>query len=437
MIDQIFAFIDSVDDIFWMYGGVTAIVMLGTYFSIQSNFFQIRKFPAILKNFFGYLQATGVAHQGVMPIRIFFAALGSCIGIGNLVGACTALKLGGPGAVFWMWVTALLGCLVKYSEIYLGMKFRVKTGTSYMGGPIIYLQKIPGYAWLATLVAVLLCIYGVEIFIFKVITHTLVTGWNLPMLPVVVFLLIAIFIAGQQGIRFVGKFNSVVIPVFLILYLLLSFIVFMKNITLLPGVIASIFVHAFTPYAFFGGATGTSLMYVISYGMRRACYISDLGIGYASMVHSESAEQNPGRQASTAIVEMFLDTFILATTSMLLVLVTGVWQTDVADSYMVPTAIATVFPFFIYIWPLIIFLLGYLTMSAFITVGIKAASHLFPKNGKRIYFIYAATMFLFFSFFAEQNHAMGVMSVAGILLLICNLFGMFKLRHHIKFSLHE
>lgn len=437
MIDQIFAFIDSVDDIFWMYGGTTAIVMLGTYFSIQSGFFQIRKFPAILKNFFGYLQATGVAHQGVMPIRIFFAALGSCIGIGNLVGACMALRLGGPGAVFWMWVTALLGCLVKYSEIYLGMKFRVKTGTSYMGGPIIYLQHIPGYAWLATVVAGLLCIYGVEIFIFKVITHTIVTGWNLPMLPVVIFLLVAIFIAGQQGIRFVGKFNSVVIPIFLLLYLFLSLIVFLKNITLLPGVIVSIFMHAFSPYAVLGGVTGTSLIYVISYGMRRACYISDLGIGYASMVHSESAEQNPGRQASTAIVEMFLDTFILATTSMLLVLVTGVWQTDVEVSYMVPTAIATVFPFFIYIWPLIIFLLGYLTMSAFFTVGIKAACYLFPEYGKRIYFVYAATMFLFFSFFAQTTHAMGVMSVAGILLLMCNMFGIFKLRHHIKFTLHE
>lgn len=437
MIDQIFAFIDTLDDIFWMYAGTTAIVMLGMYFSLQSNFFQIRKFPAIIKNFFGYLQATGVAHQGVMPIRIFFAALGSCIGIGNLVGACTALKLGGPGAVFWMWVTALLGCLVKYSEIYLGMKFRVKTGTSYMGGPIVYLQQIPGYAWLATVVAALLCIYGVEIFIFKVITHTLVTGWHLPTTPVVLFLLAAVFIAGQQGIRFVGKFNSVVIPLFLGLYLFVSCVVFIKNITLLPGVIMSIFVHAFSPYAVLGGATATSLIYVISYGMRRACYISDLGIGYASMVHSESAEQNPGRQASTAIVEMFLDTFILATTSMLLVLVTGVWQTDVEVSYMVPTAIATVFPLFIYIWPLIIFLLGYLTMSAFFSVGIKAASYLFPEHGKKIYFAYAATMFLLFSFFAQTSHAMGVMSVAGILLLICNMFGIFKLRHHIKFSLHE
>jgi AGCS family alanine or glycine:cation symporter len=437
MIDQMFTFIEYIDDMFWMYGGTTAIMLLGTYFSIKSGFFQVREFPLIVKNFLGYLQATGVAHQGIMPARVFFAALGSCVGIGNLVGVCMALKMGGPGAVFWMWVTALLGCLVKYGEIYLGMKFRIKSGTSYNGGPIVYLQHIPGYAWLAGVVATLLCVYGVEVFMFKVITHTLVVGWNLPELPVVGFLLLALFVAGREGVRFVGKFSSIVIPFFLVVYLSLSFIVFIKNITVLPGVVLSIFMHAFNPSAVIGGVAGTSLIYVISYGIRRACYISDLGIGYASMIHCESAEQNPARQASTAIIEMFLDTFILATTSMLLVLVTGVWQSQIDVAYMVPTAIATVFPFFMYIWPLIIFLLGYATMSAFFSVGMKAALYLFPQYGKTLYFVYAGCMFLFFSFFAENTHAMGLMSIAGILLLIFNMFGIFKLHHHIKFTLQE
>ncbi|NBX78088.1 sodium:alanine symporter family protein [bacterium] len=438
MIDQIFAYIDIIDDIFWMYAGTTTIVLMGAYFSIRSRFFQIRKFPLIIKNFLSYLTKKDVqdGKQGISPVRVFFAALGSCVGIGNLVGVCTAIQLGGPGAVFWMWVTAFIGSLVKYAEIYLGMKFRKKSGSSYTGGPIIYLQHIPGFAWLATAVAVLLVVYGAEIFIFKVITDAMVVGWGAPKLYVVAFLLVAILGAGTQGLSFLGRLNAFVVPTFLVTYLSLSTLVFFMYIAHLPAVLYSIVYYAFTPCAMIGGAAASSIVYVISYGMRRACYISDLGIGFASMIHSESTETNPARQASTSIVEMFLDTFILASTSMNLILVTGVWRSGVDVSVMVPAAIGLVFPWFMTIWPFILFMLGYATILAYYNVGRKAAQYLLGKQiGDIFYFIYATAMFIFFSFFANKEHAMGLMAIAGVLLLVINLFGIFKLRHEIEFDL--
>lgn len=134
--------LEKINDFIWAYINFILIVALGLVFAWRSNFFQLRKFAKILKIFWGFYQKEEKSATGVPPLKAFFAAIGGCIGIGNVVGICTAIQIGGPGALFWTWIAGFLGMLLKYSEVYLGMIHRVKNANGgYDGGPMFFLKK--------------------------------------------------------------------------------------------------------------------------------------------------------------------------------------------------------------------------------------------------------------------------------------------------------
>ena len=148
MVNQIFAFLSSIDGWLWNSLAVPAIVLFGLLLSIRFRFVQIGKFHVVFKTFFQAAKTDDPSATGVHPLETFFASIGGCIGIGNIVAICTAIQIGGPGAVFWMWMAAILGMLIKYAEVYLGLKFRVLNGDGgYDGGPMYYLQRIWKSAW--------------------------------------------------------------------------------------------------------------------------------------------------------------------------------------------------------------------------------------------------------------------------------------------------
>ena len=442
LIENILIYIQQIEDVFWIYVGVPIIVGLGLYFSLKSNFFQIREMRHIMRIFLGYLKPNKKEshdkEHGISPIHAFFVVICGSMGIGNIVGVCTAVELGGPGAVFWMWITALVGMLVKYAEIYLGVKFRVKNENNcYSGGPMVYLRQFDRFNILSTAVALLLCLYGIEVYMFKTVTHSISLGWGIDQSVVILLFLAAVLWAGKQGIEFVGKLSTILIPIFLVIFMGMSFTVFYLYAAQIPGVFYSIFVHAFTPHAAVGGFAGSSVVLAMSHGMRRACYTGDIGVGYASTVHSSSSEGSPAKQAAMGIVAILLDTFIICTMSVLLVLVTGVWQENIPHDQMVLAALSKVFPFVAVVWPFFVFILGYSSIVAFISVGKTAAWHLSPERGEYLYFIVATIMFVLVSFFGTESHAMAIMSITGILLLILNMIGMWGLMHHIKFSVKD
>lgn len=437
MFDQVLQFLDLVDDFFWGYFGVPALVILGLYFTFKSYGFQMRFLPRIVRNFMNSEKSSldVFARRGISPLHTFFASIGGCVGIGNVVGVCTAVQIGGPGAVFWMWVAGFFGMLVKYAEIYLGLKYRVKNNnSSYDGGPMIYLQRVFSGRTIPLLISVLLCIYGVEIYMFNIITHDIITMWSLNNYFVIFSLLAFILLAGVGGLRRVGQISSVLIPVFLTIFFCVSIWIFLQNIQLIPWVLVTIFKSAFTGHAAVGGFAGASFMIALSQGVKRACYSGDLGIGYASVIHSESSETSLHKQACLGILGVFLDTFIVCTLSVLLILITGVWKESIHSGKVLSVALGQYFPYINYIWPFFIFLLGYSSIISFFAVGRKAALFLSPRYGEKFYFVYAAVAFLFFAFFVDAGHSLMVMSITGMLLLFFNVIGMFILRNEIKFD---
>lgn len=433
--DMFFTILGDFENLLWGYLGVPMIMILGLYLSFKSNFAQIRHLPTVFKNFAQFFRVKEDKHGGVHPLKAFFACVGGCVGIGNIVGICTAAQLGGPGALFWIWITALMGMILKYSEVYLGVKYRVANPNGgYNGGPMYFLQRVFKQSWVPKAICGLLCIYGVEVFQFSVIVDSVTTNIGINQYLVIGILLFLVIFAGSGGVRRVGNISSTIIPVFVVIYLGMGFWVLVNNIAILPTVLSQVFASAFTPHAAIGGFVGVGIMQTVSHGVRRGCYTGDVGVGYASVIHAESSETVPEKQASLAIFDIFLDTFMICTTSVLLILSTDVWHQDLEASLLVQTALEMYFPYMQFFMPFFLFLLGYSTINAYFCVGIKCAEYIAPTHGRWIYYAYAVVA-LFVCSFIGAIQAQMIMSITGLLLLLINGYGIFRLRNEISFDL--
>lgn len=435
-----YTFLTWLDSFFWGYVAFVLIILLGFSLSLKARFFQIRAFPSILKTFFSFLTKsnqtgqTGQTHQrGVHPLKAFFASVGGMIGIGNVVGIVTAIQIGGPGALIWVWVAGIVGGIIKYSEIYLGLKHRVcNESGGYDGGPMYFLQSAFKNRFIPIFISMLLCIYGVEIYQFTVITDSLSSNFDLNRYAVMGSLLLLILYATAGGIQRVGKICSLIMPFFMLLYLTMSLWVIFQEIAILPGILKNVFISAFTGHAAIGGFAGSSVLLAIQHGVSRAAYSADIGIGYDSIIQSESNTVYPETQAKLAILGVCFDNLV-CTMSILVVLVSGVWTEAIEGSQLIQTALSQYFPYMNIFMPAFLFIVGYTTLIAYFCIGIKCAKFLNPQYGKKIYFCYGIVALLFFSFF-DQANALLVMSLAGALLLITNLLGIFILRHEIVFE---
>lgn len=434
MSNQIFSLLAGFEQFLWSFLGVPIIVLLGLYFSFRSNFVQIRCFPSVIKTFVSFFKVKEPVEGPVHPLKAFFACIGGCVGIGNVVAICSAVQIGGPGALLWIWLTAIFGMILKYCEVYLGIRYRVKTEEGYDGGPHRFLRKVFKKAWIPNFVSILLCIYGIEIYQFSIITESLVQNFDFNQYLVVGALVSAVLFAGLGGVRRVGSISSAIIPVFVVLYVGMGLWVFFQNLDKIPGLVNLILSSAFSGHAAMGGFVGSTLMLTISQGVRRGCYTSDFGVGYASVIHSETTVKVPEKQASLVIFDVFIDAFLICTTSIFLILVTGVWHQPIGMGLLVQTALSQYFPYMHYFMPFFLLLLGYSTINAYFCVGLKCAAFVSPKFGKLLYCTYAAISFVVFAFF-DSTFAQSVMTVAGGLLLVINSYAMYYLRDEISFKI--
>ncbi len=429
-----FQFLETINEFIWGHIAFLLILGLGAYFSIHSRFFQVRRFGAILGSFFSFFREKN-ANTGVHPIKVFFAAIGGCIGIGNVVGIVTAVQIGGPGALFWAWIGGLAGMLIQYSEVYLGMKHRVPNRQgSYDGGPMYFLPLAYKGKWIAPLICILLCIYGVEIFMFNVMADSFASNWHINEYLVVACLMVAILAVASGGISRVGQVCSGLIPLFILVYVLMTLWVIFQHTSELPALFASIFKGAFTAQAAKGGFAGSTVMLSISMGLSRGAYSGDIGVGYTSVLYAESGTQKIQKQASLTIIGIFIDTFVICSLSIFVVLATGHWNSGIDVTLMVQEALGLYFPYMNLFMPIFLFLLGYTSILAYFVVGAKCAKFIHPKWGPTLYYLYACFMLPTFAF-VDAAQAFVIMSLAGALLLILNLFGIFLLRKEIRFGL--
>jgi AGCS family alanine or glycine:cation symporter len=437
MYQSFFALMEIIENSLWGYIGVPIIIGLGLFLSFKSNFFQVRSFPTVIKSFISCITISKQKTKGIHPLKAFFACVGGCVGVGNIVGICTAIQIGGPGALFWIWITAILGAGVKYAEVYLGVKYRVENQEGgFNGGPMYFLQRVTSKKWVPLLVCGLLCIYGVEVYQFSVVTESVTSNFDLDRYLVAIVLVSLVAFAGSGGVKRVGSISSAIIPLFVVLYMGMGMWVLIQNYMYLPGVFKEVFASAFSQTSAVGGFVGSTLMLTVSQGVRRGCYTADVGVGYASVIHSESALESPEKQASLVIFDVFIDTFLICTMSVLQILVSGIWTEPMEAGLLVQKSLSVYFPFIEYFMPFFLFLLGYSTITAYFCVGVKAAEFLSKKNGKKFFYAYAVVA-LSLSAFVDTTQAQTIMAIAGGLLLTINCWGIYRLRHDISFAIEE
>lgn len=430
-VEIFFSILSFIDAFFWGYVGFTLVILCGLYFTWKSRGFQFRVLLSPLKTL-SELRQHDHTDLGVSPIRLYFASIGGMIGLGNLVAIISALLIGGPGALFWLWIASFSGMLIKYAEIYLGIKYRVRHKTGYDGGSIYFLKhafktKIP-----AMLVSFLFLIYGVEVFQFLIVVDTVTHSFPLERPVVIAILLGLVFYAGFGGVKRLANICTLLMPTFVLVYIIMCFWIISHNLDQMPAVLETVLKSAFTGHAAVGGFAGSTFIMTAQKGISQAVYSGDIGIGYDSIIQSETKTPHPERQARMAIFALITDTFICSL-SLLLVLITGKWtQAGMQPSEYIPSVLADYFPYMDVFMTVLFFLAGFTTIIAYYAVGIKSARYLSPRYGQAMYMAYSAFAFVFFSFH-QQNQVMLVMSVSGGFLMLTNLLGIMKLRKEIRF----
>lgn len=272
-------------------------------------------------------------------------ALAATIGTGNIVGVATAIHSGGPGALFWMWLIALLGMATKYAEGLLAIKYRTKDRSGFVaGGPMYYIELGMGknWRWLAKAFAffgVLVALLGVGTFPqINGITASLESTFNVPIIfsAIILTLVVAAIILG--GVKRISKIAAIVVPFMAIGYVVASLCVILMNAEKVPAAIITIVHAAFNPQAALGGAFGFTVMQAIQYGVARGIFSNESGLGSAPIAAAAAQTKEPVRQGLISMTGTFLDTIIVCTMTGLVIVISGAWTTDVKGAVLTTTA---------------------------------------------------------------------------------------------------
>jgi len=342
-----------IEKIVWEYlWGMPLIILslfVGLYFTVFSGFFQFRfakhAFKVAIGKFFG---KNNEKDSGtISPLEALSVAIGATVGVGNIGGVATAIAVGGPGAVFWLWVAGILGQVIKVVEVSLAVHYRSKNsdGTTY-GGPTYYMQKGLGEEKkMKPLAKVLAFIFTFGFGVGFVITmqnytvsEAVSSTFNVSMITVSVVYTILLYMMIAGGLKSLGKIASYLVPFMCLFYILGGVFIVAKNLPLLPSVFGMIFDGAFTGTAAFGGFAGAAFTQVIKIGMSRAVFSNEAGWGSSPMIHASAKTDHPVSQGILGIFEVFIDTIIICTLTSLVILITGEWSSGLSGAALTLSA---------------------------------------------------------------------------------------------------
>ena len=325
--------LSAVDSFIW--GPPLLILLSGTglYLTLRLGFIQFRHLPRAFVYMFK--RESGAGQTGdVSAFAALCTALSATIGTGNIVGVATAIKAGGPGALFWMWLVALLGMATKYAEGLLAVKYRVRDKNGFMaGGPMYYIENGLGIKWLAKLFAVfgvLVAFFGIGTFPqINAITHAMHDSFNVPIeaSAAVMTVLVALIVLG--GVKRIASVSTFIVPFMAILYVATSVVILMINADKVPAALALIVASAFNPEAALGGALGITVMKAIQSGVARGIFSNESGLGSAPIAAAAAHTKEPVRQGLISMTGTFLDTIIVCSMTGLVLVITGVWHAEI------------------------------------------------------------------------------------------------------------
>lgn len=340
MLETISSINQVVNDFIWGVPAMVCIIGVGILLSVRTNFIQIRKFPYAIKTTIGRMFKKKEAGDGAMtPFQAVCTALAGTVGTGNIAGVAGAIAIGGPGAVFWMWCSAVLGMCTKFAEVILAVHFRQRNQEGdWVGGPMYYIQNGLGKHW--QFLAVLYSLFGAltvfgtgnatqvntivtaidsAVIQFVNLSDSFISNMNL-IIGILVAMIVAMVLLG--GVKRIGSVSEKLVPFMAVFYVVLSIGVVVLNYRHLPYVFASIFEGAFRPEAFTGGVIG-SLFVSMKKGVSRGIFSNEAGLGTGSIAHACADTHKPVKQGMFGIFEVFADTIVICTLTAMVILCSG------------------------------------------------------------------------------------------------------------------
>ena len=333
------------------WGPPLLILLVGTgiYLTIRLGLLQVTRLPKAFQLIF----TKDKGHGDVSSFAALCTALAATVGTGNIIGVATAIKVGGPGALFWMWMAAFFGMATKYAEGLLAIKYRTKDANGAVaGGPMHYILLGMGEKWRP--LAIFFALAGVLVALLGIGTFTQVNSITesiqntAQVNPAITALILSIFvgIAVFGGLKSISKVSTAVVPFMAIVYILGTLTVILFNIEKIPATLALIFTSAFSPAAAVGGFAGASIRMAIQNGVARGVFSNESGLGSAPIAAAAAKTNEPVEQGLISMTGTFIDTLIICTLTGLTILVTGVWSGDLNGVVLTQSAFSTVFSHF-------------------------------------------------------------------------------------------
>lgn len=435
----------------WSFLLIVLLCGTGIYYTIRLRFIQVRKFGEGWKLVFGHLSLNGEKHEkGEMtPFQSIATAIAAQVGTGNLAGAATALLGGGPGAIFWMWVSAFFGMSTIYAEATLAQNFKTEVNGEVTGGPVYYIKA----AFKGTLGKVLAGLFAIFIVLALGFMGNMVQAnsigaafteafgaFNITISPVVIGVIVAavaafVFLGGTQRLASVVE---KVVPIMAGVYIVGSLILIIMNIANLPAAIKMIFVGAFDPQAVLGAGAGIAVKEAIRFGVARGLFSNEAGMGSTPHAHARATAENPHKQGLCAMISVFIDTFVILNLTVFSVLTTGALESGKNGTALTQAAFMRGFGTFG-----IVFVAVCLLFFAFSTIlgwhffGLINAKYLFGDGAAKIYSLLVVVCIIigsalklelvwdladFFNGLMVIPNAMALLALSGLVVKICNKY---------------
>ena len=385
--------VGAVNTFLWDYALLILLVGTGIFFTVMLRFIQIRKFGAGMKSLFGNFSLHGKnGEKGLSSFQALTTAIAAQVGTGNIAGAATAIAAGGPGAIFWMWVSAFFGMATIYAEAVMAQKTRVVEGGTFTGGPVYYIK----YAFKGRFGKFLAGFFSVAVILALGFMGNMVQSNSIGdafhnvfgINPLIVGIIIGV-IAGfifLGGIKRIASFTEKVVPLMAAFYIVGCLIVLIMTGSGVGQAFHDIFVGAFNPQAVAGGMIGVTVQKAMRYGVARGLFSNEAGMGSTPHAHATADVKHPSDQGILAMMGVFIDTFIILTLTALVIVSTGVWNNGLDGTALAQSAFNSVYGSFgeIFIAICLLFF-AFTTIVGWYYFGEVNVRHLFGKKAIKVY----------------------------------------------------
>ena len=443
--------VTKVNGFMWGIGLLLLLCGTGIYFTIRLRFIQVRRFGEGVRLVFGHMKGhSGEKKQGEMtPFQSMATAIAAQVGTGTLTGAATALISGGPGAIFWMWVSAFFGMATIYAEASLAQEYKTTAHGEVTGGPVYYIRQ----AFKGTFGKILATLFAVFIILALGFMGNMVQSnsigsafsgvfesRNIPVPPVAVGIVLAIialfiFVGGTERL---AQVVEKMVPFMAVIYIIGSLILIFMNVTQIPEAFRQIFVGAFNPSAIVGGAAGITVREAIRYGVARGLFSNEAGMGSTPHAHARAAAKNPHEQGLSAMISVFIDTFVILNLTVFSVLTTGAMSTGKDGIALTQAAFMTKFGGFgdIFIAICLLFF-AFSTILSWHFFGLINVKYLFGAKASKIYSVLVVAFIVvgstlkvnlvwelsdFFNGLMVIPNLLALLALSGVVVKICKTF---------------